>query len=211
MKKPYNNIISHYEECLEKHGDTHLGVDWPKIEDVDKRYKVMLDIIKFDGLNLTSSTLLDFGCGTAHLLEYIHKNHYSDIKYSGLDISQKFVDVAQNKFPDIDFYCSDILENESSIPTFDYIVMNGVFTEKRELTFDQMWEYFTKLLTLVYEKSSKGIAFNVMSKNVEWEREDLFHVSHDLLSDFLCKNLSRNYIIRNDYGLYEYTVYVLKK
>ena len=55
MKKPYNNIISHYEECLEKHGDTHLGVDWPKIEDVDKRYKVMLDIIKFDELNLTTS------------------------------------------------------------------------------------------------------------------------------------------------------------
>ena len=74
-----------------------------------------------------------------------------------------------------------------------------------------MWEYFTKLVTLVYEKSSKGIAFNVMSKNVDWEREDLFHVSHDLLSDFLCKNVSRNYIIRNDYGLYEYTVYVLKK
>jgi hypothetical protein len=50
-----------------------------------------------------------------------------------------------------------------------------------------------------------------MSKNVDWEREDLFHVSLDLVSDFLCKNLTRNYIIRNDYGLYEYTVYVLKK
>lgn len=210
MKKPYNNIISHYEECLEKHGDTHLGVDWPKIEDVDKRYKVMLDIIKFDGQNLTSSTLLDFGCGTAHLLEYIHKNNFTNIKYSGLDISQKFVNVAKSKFQNIDFYCVDILEDKSSLPSFDYIVMNGGFTEKRELTFDQMWEYFTKLVTLVYEKSSKGIAFNIMSKNVDWEREDLFHVSHDLLSDFLCKNVSRNYIIRNDYGLYEYTVYVLK-
>lgn len=211
MKKPYNSIISHYEECLEKHGDSHLGVDWPKIEDVDKRYKVMLDIIKFDGLNLPSSSLLDFGCGTAHLLEYINKNGYVNIKYSGLDISQKFVDVSKSKFPDVDFYCNDILEDKSSIPSFDYIVMNGVFTEKRALTFDQMWEYFTKLLTIVFEKSSKGIAFNVMSKNVDWEREDLFHVSHDLLSEFLCKNLSRNYIIRNDYGLYEYTVYVLKK
>ena len=211
MKKPYNNIITHYEECLEKHGDTHLGVDWPKIEDVDKRYKVMLDIIKFDELNLTTSKLLDFGCGTAHLLEYIHKNNFTNIKYSGLDISQKFVDVSKNKFPDIDFYCVDILEDKSSLPSFDYIVMNGVFTEKRELTFEQMWDYFTKLITLVFEKSSKGIAFNIMSKNVDWEREDLFHVSHDLLSEFLCKNLSRNYIIRNDYGLYEYTVYVLKK
>jgi len=39
----------------------------------------------------------------------------------------------------------------------------------------------------------------------------LFHVSYDLLSDYLCKNLTRHHIIRNDYGLYEYTVYVLKK
>ncbi|MDB0011842.1 class I SAM-dependent methyltransferase [Crocinitomicaceae bacterium] len=211
MKKPYNDIISHYEECLEKHGDTHLGVDWPKIEDVDKRYQVMLDVIKFHGQNLISPTLLDFGCGTAHLFEYIIKNKHTDIQYSGLDISKKFVNVAQKKFPAIDFYCSDIFEAKSKIPTFDYIVMNGVFTEKRELTFVQMWDYFTKLITLVYEKSSKGIAFNVMSKNVDWEREDLFHVSHDLLSNFLCNKLTRNYIIRNDYGLYEYTVYIFKK
>jgi SAM-dependent methyltransferase len=211
MKKTYKNIISHYEECLEKHGDTHLGVDWPKIEDVDKRYQVMLDVIKFDALNMASSSLLDFGCGTAHLLEFIGKKGYSNIQYSGLDISQKFIDVAKHKFPLIDFYCCDIFEEKSNIPTFDYIVMNGVFTEKRELTFDQMWDYFTKLITIVYEKSSKGIAFNVMSKNVDWERNDLFHVSHDLLTEFLCKNITRNYIIRNDYGLYEYTVYVLKK
>lgn len=44
MKKPYNKIIEHYESCLEKFGDNHLGVDWSKLEDVDKRYKVMLDI-----------------------------------------------------------------------------------------------------------------------------------------------------------------------
>ena len=209
MKK-YNQIIEHYENCLDKHGDTHLGVDWPNLEHVNLRYNIMLDVLNFRK-SQGNISLLDFGCGTAHLLEYINKNQYSDIKYSGLDISQKFVDVAQSKFPDINFYCTDILENESSIPTFDYIVMNGVFTERRELTFDEMWEYFTKLVTLVYEKSSEGIAFNVMSKNVDWEREDLFHVSHDLLSDFLCKNLSRNYIFRNDYGLFEYTVYVLKK
>ena len=49
-----------------------------------------------------------------------------------------------------------------------------------------------------------------MSKNVDWERDDLFHLSHDLLSDFLCRKITRNYIIRNDYGLYEYTVYLFK-
>ena len=49
------------------------------------------------------------------------------------------------------------------------------------------------------------------SKNVDWERDDLFHLSLDKLSGFLCEKITRNFVIRNDYGLYEYTVYVLKK
>lgn len=211
MKKSYSKIIEHYENCLEKHGDNHLGVDWPKLDDVDKRYKMMLDIISWHGEDKSLVSLLDFGCGTAHLLEYIKKNKYEKILYSGLDISQKFIDVAKVKYPSKSFYCIDILDSADTIQNFDFIVMNGVFTEKRELSFDEMWDYFTKMITIIYNKCNKGFAFNVMSKNVDWEREDLFHVSHDLLSDFLCKNLTRNYIIRNDYGLYEYTVYVLKK
>ena len=88
--------------------------------------------------------------------------------------------------------------------------MNGVFTEKRELSFEEMWLYFTELISLIYNKCNKGIAFNVMSKSVDWERDDLFHLSLDKLSGFLCKKITRNYIIRNDYGLYEYTVYLFK-
>jgi hypothetical protein len=50
-----------------------------------------------------------------------------------------------------------------------------------------------------------------MSKNVEWEREDLFHVSTDRLLLFLTSELSRHVIMRMDYGLFEYTVYVYKQ
>ena len=209
MKKLYTAIVDHYENCLEKHGDNHLGVDWPNIEDVDKRYQVMLDIIR---LNLDKDvSILDFGCGTAHLLEFINKKGIKGIDYSGLDISQKFVDVAKMKFPNHSFYCMDFFDSYNELENFDYIVMNGVFTEKREFSFEEMWAYFTKLIDIVLKKCDKGFAFNVMSKNVDWERDDLFHVSLDLLSDYLCKNLTRDFIIRNDYGLYEYTIYVLKK
>ena len=70
--KKYLNIVSHYESCLEQHGDTHLGVDWPKPEDVEKRYRVMLDVVKSEPQD-RKVTLLDFGCGAAHLNEYIRK------------------------------------------------------------------------------------------------------------------------------------------
>jgi len=211
VKKNYlDSIVKHYEECLEKFGDSHLGVDWPKPEDVNKRYKVMLDIIDFSKQNMSNVSLLDFGCGASHLLEYIKDRGFKNIDYSGLDLSEKFIALSKNKFPSIEYYHVDILNNRADLPMFDFVVMNGVFTEKRELSFDEMWSYFKTMITKVYSIANKGIAFNVMSKNVDWEREDLFHLSTDLLSDFLCNNVTRKFILRSDYGLYEYTAYILK-
>lgn len=207
--KSYKNIIKHYEDCFEKFGDNHLGVDWPNKKDVSTRYQIMLELIllKNEG---NPCSLLDFGCGTAHLLEYIQKNKFDYINYSGLDLSEKFVNVCLKKFPNETFYCVDILADIKSISSHDYVVMNGVFTEKRDLSFEQMWEYFKKMIEQIMPFVKKGLAFNVMSKNVDWERDDLFHVSLDLLSNYLCENITRNFVIRNDYGLYEYTVYIYK-
>lgn len=206
--KKYQEIIKHYESCLEKHGDTHLGVDWPKEEDVYKRYMIMLDVIQFNK-DENPVSLLDFGCGTAHLYDFIQKSGYDKIEYSGLDISEKFISVCKQKYPEKHFYCGDILDNRFNTGAFDYVVMNGVFTEKRGLSFDEMWEYFTALIFEIYSIANKGIAFNLMSKQVDWERDDLFHVPLDLLAEFLCKKLTRNFVVRNDYGLFEYTVYLL--
>lgn len=201
----YYNIIKHYEACFEKFGDTAKGVDWPKQEDVPVRYLVMLDLIRDKEKDIT---LLDFGCGAAHLYEFIQKNHLHHIHYAGLDLSEKFITFCKSKWPSVDFYCLDLLKEEDHLPMFDYFIMNGVFTEKRQLTFEEMWEYFVELLTAAFNKCKTGIAFNVMSKEVDWERDDLFHVPLDRLTSFLTKRLSRNFVIRNDYGLYEYTVYL---
>jgi hypothetical protein len=39
-QEKYLSIVSHYEECLERHGDTHLGVDWPNKQGAETRYQV---------------------------------------------------------------------------------------------------------------------------------------------------------------------------
>jgi hypothetical protein len=88
--------------------------------------------------------------------------------------------------------------------------MNGVFTEKRGLTFDEMFAYFERTLSAVFAKAEMGVAFNVMSKHVDWERDDLFHLPFDTLARFLIESLTRNFVIRSDYGLYEYTTYVYR-
>jgi SAM-dependent methyltransferase len=207
--RKYLEIVAHYEACLERHGDSHLGVDWPKREDLEKRYRVMLDVVRRDSPDEIVS-LLDFGCGAAHLYEHILATGVRGIDYAGLDLSPKFVELARRKFPALTFYCADLLAEDDTLPSFDYIVMNGVFTAKRGLTFEEMLAYLERLLEKTWAKSVKGLAFNVMSKHVDWERDDLFHLPFDTLAALLTRRLSRNFVLRNDYGLYEYTAYVYR-
>lgn len=201
----YLKLAEHYDKCFQKHGDSNLGVDWPNYEDTLTRHQVMFDLIKDK-----NSTLLDFGCGLGHFFKWMLETQNHMPTYSGLDINESFYHACKDKYPFLNFYHTDILVDNNNIPNFDYIVCNGTFTEKRELSQEEMMSFFQSVLIKLWDKCDKGIAFNVMSKLVDWERDDLFHVSIDELGLFLKNNLSRNFIIRNDYKLYEYTVYVYK-
>lgn len=208
--KKYLAIISHYESCLRRHGDTHLGVDWPKKEDADTRYQVMLEVIKRGAKGSPKVTLLDFGCGASHLYEYMLKKQINGVEYSGLDLSDEFIRLSTSKFPNLTYYHADILEDTYALPFFDYIVINGVFTLKCDLSFTEMLDFFQKTVLRTFQRARVGIAFNVMSKQVDWERHDLFHLPLDTLASFLNHDVSRNFVIRHDYRLYEYTTYVYR-
>ena len=203
----YHTIYKYYESCLDKHGDNNLGVDWPNKEDVDTRFKIMTDIVINKDIN---NKILDFGCGCGHLYEYILKNNLN-ITYSGLDISPKFYELCKTKFPNQKFYNIDILKDYSdSIKNVDYIVINGVFTEKRDLTDEDMWIFMTDSIKKLFQIAKIGIVFNLMTPIVDYKDDKLFYVSFDKLGFYLKENLSRNFIINNNYKLREYSVYVYK-
>jgi hypothetical protein len=211
MTEPrYKRIAAHYEACLERHGDSHLGVDWPNAEDAETRQTVMLEVIRRPP-ERAPVRLLDLGSGAAHLYERILRDGIEDIAYEGLDISEPFVALSREKFPGVPFHCLDVLAAaDDELPRCDYAVMNGVFTEKLDLSFEEMTEFFQAMVSRVFGLAEIGIAFNVMSKHVDWERDDLFHLPFDDLATFLKAEISRNFVIRNDYGLYEYTAYVYR-
>ena len=201
------HIVSAMEALLEKHGDSQPGVGWPR-GDAETRYRVMLDVVRPQP---TPVQLLDFGCGLSHLYDYIRRKGLVHIDYAGLDISPRFLEISRRKNPDVTYYDTNILDDESSpLPRFDYVIMNGIFTYKGALSWDEMFAYTCEMLPRAFAIARQGVAFNVMSKQVDWEREDLFHLPTDALLDFLSRKVSRHIVIRHDYGLYEYTTYVYR-
>ncbi len=144
------------------------------------------------------------------MLDFLRERDIAGIEYEGLDVSESFLAVARAKYPEIRFSQQDILVGTEPLPVFDYVVANGVFTEKLDLSFDEMWEFVQRALVRLWPAVRTGLAFNVMSKHVDWEREDLFHLPFDTLAAFVRSELSRHYVFRSDYGLYEYTAYVYR-
>src|SRR5437764_135810 len=114
--RKYLEIVAHYEACLERHGDTHLGVDWPNPSDAEKRHEVMLGVVESHAPSPVS--LLDFGCGSSHLYDYILRHNMQHrFHYCGLDLSQKFIDLCRGKHPAVSYYCADFLVDDSAVPS----------------------------------------------------------------------------------------------
>ena len=210
MKNPgYHVIKEHYEKRLAEFGPNHRGVDWPDAEDLRTRFSVMLDVIR-DGDRPCS--LLDLGCGVGLLLDHLAgRGSGETVSYSGLDISGAMIHEAREKHPSAAFEVRDVLLDPLPEESVDYVVLNGVLTEKLSLSQDAMAQFAERLLTAAFRACRKGIAFNVMNVHVDWMREDLFHWSLDACASFIIKRLSRHMVMRMDYGLYEYAVYVYRR
>ena len=209
MQSPrYLSIVAHYEWCLKTYGDQHLGVDWSSARDAETRYRVMLDVIRTPARQPVA--LLDFGCGASHLLDFIIRRKIDGIAYTGLDLSPAFVALSRQKYPQVVYHCVDILQDMVTLPAFDYVVMNGVFTEKRDLSLEEMFAYVSAVLRRAFALASEGLAFNVMSADMGWEQSYLFHAPFDRVAALVRAELTANFVIRADYGLADYTVYLYR-
>lgn len=207
MPEYYAVLKNHYEETLEKFGPSAKGMDWPSEEGLKRRFEVMLDVTN----GRAEASLLDIGCGVGLLLSHIKEHGLQQVvTYHGSDVSEKMVSVARENLPDGSFETRDILLDPYPNNSFDFVVMNGVLTEKQTMSQTQMCQFAVDMISAAFQACRIGCAFNVMSTHVDWRRSDLFHWDLDQVVAFLVAECSRNIRIRMDYGMYEYTVYVYK-
>jgi len=207
----YLELASHYDACLKEHGDTAKGADWPNQPDREVRFEVMLDVLRRDASSRIE--LLDFACGTGDLLRYMRSRNVTRVDYRGADISDEALGLARQKFPDTHFTCIDVLRaNDGDVAALaaDYCIINGLFTIRRSLPEAEMWSFLRRVVSRLWPLMRKGIAFNAMSKHVDFERDDLFHLPYDQAAEFLHRLAGMNIVFRADYGLYEYTCFAFK-
>ena len=67
------------------------------------------------------------------------------------------------------------------------------------------------MLRRMYEVCRVAIAFNLMSDRVDWRSPPLYHAPAGEVLDFCRAELSPWVVLRHDYPLHEYSVYVYRE
>ncbi len=68
---------------------------------------------------LEGSSILELGCGTGDLIGRLNPSYGV-----GVDVSEETINIAQKKYPNINFICQDV-ENFDTTEAFDYIIISG--------------------------------------------------------------------------------------
>lgn len=199
-------LRAHYAGTFDRHGATSRGVDWGAPQDVEIRYSRMLDVIQEDGSRPVS--LLDVGCGYGGLYQYAQSRGIS-LRYTGIDVADNMIAHATQAFPDARFICADVFEFEPDAP-FDYVVCNGILTQKLSTSIKEMDRYCQRLIKRLFDCCGTGVAFNVMTTKVNFMAENLYYRNPVELLAYCMSEVTDKVRLDHAYPLYEYTMYLYK-
>lgn len=191
-----------YRETLGKHGDSPSAVMWPKGRQTERFHALTRHISREE-----NSSLLDFGCGLAHLKPYLDE-HYPQCNYCGADILSDFIDISKKKYLDNKFYR---ISSSKDLPdNFDYVVASGVFNIRYFESCNQNRDYIFSTLKDLLSRSNKFLSVNFMTDQVDFQQEGSWHQNFYELYEFLSKECSSRLVLDQSYMPYEYTVTVWK-
>ena len=207
MRKITKDLHDHYRNTFLNHGPTSRGVDWGDKEwAAELRQTKMLEVIK--DLPKQPISLLDVGCGYGALAQTIKKCSIN-INYSGIDVVEDMVQEAKKRNPDYSFKSVDFFEMD--LGCYDYVVCNGILTQKKSASTSEMNLYAQDLIKKMFSICKYGIAFNVMNTHVNFFKDNLYYRNPSELMAWCQSEITTHLRIDCAYDLwYEYTVYLYK-
>lgn len=177
-------------------------VAWNNQHNQETRYQLLLDAGVTNG-----DTILDFGCGLGDLYGYTKKINLN-VNYIGVDINENYIMEAKDFYKDAKFYVIDTVNDIKE--SFDWFLASGSFT--MSFTFDEI----LKILIKVYNKSNKGVAFNMLKdRSIDaFKQKRNFYGAYFYNPDFVIKELRKYFFddveMIEDYLDMDFTIHLKK-
>lgn len=196
-----DDIIEAYRASHAVHGDSPSAVMWPRGRQ-ELRFRALTR--HFDAS--TPYTILDYGCGLAHLHDYLIA-HGHQAAYIGADIVPEFVEASGQKYPGSSFF---LIKGDGDVGIeVDHVVVSGTFNiieGDRQVH----WDTVRGALVRLFKQCRSSLAVNFMTDQVDFQQDEAFHVSPAEVVEFVRRSLSRRYTLDHSYMPYEFTVVTYK-
>ena len=198
-------VKNYFNEKLNVHGATHLGVDYNSIEAQEIRFFELLKVIDTD----QSYSLLDFGSGFGGMYDYLVRLGHA-VEYVGYDISEPMLERGRELHAG-DSKCR-FTSDLNDVPVLDYAVVSGTFNIKLDADHDAWTKVVLDALNQMNAHASKGLAFNMLTSysDADRMRSDLYYADPLFFFDYCKRHFSRNVALLHDYNLYDFTILVRK-
>ena len=150
-----------YLSAIQKYGVTPRGVQWNSREHQEIRFDVILSLLPKD---LSSSTLVDAGCGFGDLYCYLQKKERLVQKYIGIDMLEEMQSIAQKRTKEtilLANICTDPL------PSAEYYLCSGALNI---LTQFESYQFIHN----AYKSATKGLIFNLLYGDKESQTYNYF-------------------------------------
>jgi hypothetical protein len=197
-----DEIKKSYKISFSEHGDSPSAVQWPKGRQ-EERFKALTQFIPKG----RSFSILDFGCGLAHLKDYLDRN-YSEVNYTGVDMVDEFISFNRKKYPGTTFMMPE--EFHESTEKYDYVVASGVFNILYKETLEAHQEEVFRIFKGLFLKTNDYIAVDFLTNRVDFQQPTSYHSSPEYVLQRLLNQFSRRVIINHSYLPYEFCLTVFR-
>lgn len=192
-----------YGESLAEHGATSQAVGWRDEASQRLRFDKLFQLVADDEDEVS---VADLGCGYGAMFDYLAERLGGRlVAYVGIDVNPGMVAAARARVADPRAsFAEGALPQEPCSHAF----VSGTFNVKLEAS-DAEWEEFVRdTLRSLARLAGRGLAFNLLTDQVDWREEQLFYASPGRFLDFCRHELSRSVALLHDYPLYEWTMLV---
>lgn len=194
---PRVNNKDFFAEQIKHYGDDVKSVNWGSIESQHKRFEIIIEYLD----DIEHATLVDAGCGLGDFYDFLTQHNMLPKEYIGLDITTEMIHHARQKFPQLKFLETNILED--ALPKADYYIASGSLNM---LTYPSTYKFIQKC----FEQSNKKFIFNILSTHATFFDHGYNYMSpSELLAN--CMRLTSNVSLRHDYLSHDFTIVMNKE
>ncbi len=195
-------LVETYRTAFHEHGRSAASVLCPK-----GRQGLRFDAL-LSRLDVNGKSLLDFGCGLAHLWEHLDERRI-DCSYTGVDIVPDFIASNQKTHPTQQF--RQIATTADITGRFDIVLASGVFNIRYLDDAEQNQLYVHEQIKELFGLCNEALTIDFMTSHIDFKQDRAFHFDPAQMLGFALANLSRRVVIDHSYMPYEFCMTVFRR